>query len=240
MCRNRIARPPRGADHHVTAGLHLPVGLEQDAIAQAVEHERLLRLGYAQFPRDAGMFDRRERAGAGAAVVPADEYLVGVSLGDACGDRAHAHLGHQLHGDFGFGVGALQIVDQLGQILDGVDIVVGRRRDERYAGCRVPQPRDLFGDLVARELASLARLGPLGHLDLQHPRVGQVLDRHAEAGAGHLLDSAVERVAVGERLVPAGSSPPSPVFDMPPSRFMAMASVSWASLLIEPWEMAPV
>src|SRR5215472_8883842 len=32
----------------------------------------------------------------------------------------------------------------------------------------------------------------------------------------------------------AGSSPPSPVLDFPPSRFMAMARVSWASWLIEP------
>ncbi len=32
----------------------------------------------------------------------------------------------------------------------------------------------------------------------------------------------------------AESSPPSPVFDLPPIRFIAMASVSWASWLIEP------
>src|SRR5262249_59520732 len=37
-----------------------------------------------------------------------------------------------------------------------------------------------------------------------------------------------------------GSSPPSPVLLLPPMRFMAMASVSWASLLIEPYDMAPV
>ena len=38
----------------------------------------------------------------------------------------------------------------------------------------------------------------------------------------------------------AGSSPPSPVFDLPPMRFMAMARVSWASALIEPNDIAPV
>src|SRR5438552_6342425 len=37
-----------------------------------------------------------------------------------------------------------------------------------------------------------------------------------------------------------GSSPPSPVLLLPPMRFMAMASVSWASLLIGPYDMAPV
>ena len=32
----------------------------------------------------------------------------------------------------------------------------------------------------------------------------------------------------------AGSSPPSPVLDLPPMRFIATASASWAS-----WEMEP-
>ncbi len=38
----------------------------------------------------------------------------------------------------------------------------------------------------------------------------------------------------------AGSSPPSPVLDLPPSRFIAMAIVSCASWLIEPYDIAPV
>ena len=42
------------------------------------------------------------------------------------------------------------------------------------------------------------------------------------------------------RLVRAGSSPPSPVLDLPPMRFIAMASVSCASWLIEPYDIAPV
>jgi hypothetical protein len=44
------------------------------------------------------------------------------------------------------------------------------------------------------------------------------------------------------RIVPNldGSSPPSPVFDFPPRRFIAMAIVSCASGLIEPKDMAPV
>ncbi len=37
-----------------------------------------------------------------------------------------------------------------------------------------------------------------------------------------------------------GSSPPSPVFERPPSRFMAMASVVCASQEIEPKDMAPL
>ncbi len=38
----------------------------------------------------------------------------------------------------------------------------------------------------------------------------------------------------------AGSSPPSPVFDFPPRRFIAIASVSCASRESEPSDIAPV
>ena len=37
-----------------------------------------------------------------------------------------------------------------------------------------------------------------------------------------------------------GSSPPSPVFDFPPIRFIAIASVECASVDIEPSDIAPV
>src|SRR3981189_3557993 len=44
---------------------------------------------------------------------------------------------------------------------------------------------------------------------------------------------------LGSGLKRSDSSPPSPVFDLPPMRFMAMASVVWASRLIEPKLTAP-
>ena len=51
-------------DDDVAAGLHLAVGLHDDAVAQAVEQQRLLRLGEAELPRPAGVLQRRQRAGA--------------------------------------------------------------------------------------------------------------------------------------------------------------------------------
>ena len=81
--------------------LQLPVGLHDDPAAQVVEHQRLLRLGQAQLPGDAGVLDRSQRAGPGAAVVARDQDDVGFPLGDAGGDRPHADLGHQLDADAG-------------------------------------------------------------------------------------------------------------------------------------------
>ena len=41
----------QGGDYHVAAGLELAVGLHADAAAQVVEHQHLLRLCEAEFPR---------------------------------------------------------------------------------------------------------------------------------------------------------------------------------------------
>ena len=91
--------PEQRGDDHVAAGLQLAVGLDDDPVAELVEHERLLRLGQAELPGDAGVLDRGERAGAGAAVVAADQDDVAVRLGHARGDRADADLGDELDVD---------------------------------------------------------------------------------------------------------------------------------------------
>jgi hypothetical protein len=55
-------------------------------------------------------------------------------MGEASRDGADADLGHQLHRDASVGIGVLEVEDQLGDVLDGVDVVVRRRRDEGHAG----------------------------------------------------------------------------------------------------------
>ena len=132
----------------------------------------------------------------GAAVVAGDQHDVGEGLGHARRHRAHADLGDQLHVDARPRVRVLQVVDQLLQILDRVDVVVRRGRDQAHARRRVPHLGDPGVDLVPRELAALAGLGALGHLDLEIVAVDEVLAGHAEASRGDLLDRAPPPVAV--------------------------------------------
>ena len=138
-----------------------------------------------------------QRRGAGAAVVAGDQHVVGVGLRDAGGDRADADLGHELHRHLRRRVRAAQVVDELLEVLDRVDVVVRRRRDQAHARRRVAHPADVLVDLVAGQLAALAGLGALGHLDLQLVGVDEVVDRHAEAARGDLLDRRAAPVAVG-------------------------------------------
>ena len=196
-----LLRAQQRPDHDVAAGLELPVDLDRDARAQVVHHQDLVGLGQAELPGDAGVLDGGERRGAGPAVVAADQHDVRVGLGDPGGDRPHADLGHQLHADAGVMVRVLEVVDQLGEVLDRVDVVVRRRADQAHPRGGVAGAGDPRVDLGTGELATLARLRPLGHLDLQLAGVDQVLARHPEAAAGDLLDRAVPRVAVRERRV---------------------------------------
>ena len=80
------------------------------------------------------MPDRVARSGARAAIVTADQDLVGRALGHTGGDGADAGLADQLDRHARAGVGVLKIEDKLRQVLDGVDVVVRRRRDQPMPG----------------------------------------------------------------------------------------------------------
>ena len=166
-----LFRAQQRGDNHVAAGLQLAVGLHLDAAAQIVEQQHLLRLGQAQFPGQAGVLDGTERRSAGAAVVAGDEHHVGMRLGDACRNRAHANFRNQLDRDARLRVHVLQVVDQLRQIFDGVNVVMRRRRNQAHTGDGVARLGDRLIHLVAGQLSALAGLCALGHLDLDFVRV---------------------------------------------------------------------
>ena len=193
-----------GGDDHVAARLHLAVGLDDDAVAELVHDEDLLRLGQTELPRDTTMLDGGEGRGAGAAVVPRDEDHVGMGLGHPGRHRPHADLGHELDAHARPGIAVLEIVDELGQVLDRVDVVMRGRRGEPHPRHGMADLGDPRIDLAAGELAALAGLGALGHLDLQLVGVDEVLARHAEAARGDLLDGAAAPVAVGLARVARG------------------------------------
>ena len=142
------------------------------------------------------MLERGQRRGARPSVVTGNQHDIGVRLGHAGRDGPDSHLGHQFHVHTGPGVGGLEVVDQLGDVLNGVDVVVWRRRDQPHARGGAPGLGDPRVDLLARQLSALAGLGPLGDLDLKIVGVDQVLAGHPETARGHLLDRAPSQVAV--------------------------------------------
>src|SRR4029079_4299360 len=111
---------------------------------------------------------------------------------------------YQLHPDPGGRVDRAEIGNQLGEILDRVDVVVRRRADVAHPGLAATKRRDPGRRLPRGELAAFAGLAALGDLDLQLLAAGQVRGGDPEPGGRDLLDSGVVTLAVGTRDVPAG------------------------------------
>ena len=129
----------------------------------------------------------------------ADQNLVGGTLGHAGSNGADAGLADQLDRHARTGVSVLKVEDELRQVLDGVDVVVRRRRDQADAGRGLTDLGDPGVDLLAGQVATLAGLGALGHLDLNLEGAAQVAARHAKARTCYLLDRGVLGVAVSQR-----------------------------------------
>jgi len=107
--------------------------------------------------------------------------MVGLALGNAGGNRADANLTDQLDADVRLGSDIFQVVNQLRQVFNRINVVVWRRRDQTDTGHRVAQTADVLGHLGAGQLAALAGLGALRHLDLDLIGAAQILGRDTEA-----------------------------------------------------------
>ncbi len=144
-------------DRDVAPGLQLAVHLHAHAAAQIVHHQDLLRLGKPEFPGNSRVADRADRRSAGPAIVAADEDHIGMRLGHARRHGAHAHFGHELHGNSRLRIDIFQIENQLRQILDRINIVMRRRRNQAHAGDRVAHAGDHVVHFVARATGRLRR-----------------------------------------------------------------------------------
>ncbi len=155
----------------------------------------------ADFPRQTSIFDGSERRRARASIVTADRDNVRTSFGHARGDDSNASSGDELDADARAGIDGPQVVDELGEVLDAVNVVMRRRRNERRAGSRMANSCDIFGDFAGGELTAFTWLGALGHLDFEFFRVDEVVRGDAEAAGGDLLDlvggSRIEAIGVG-------------------------------------------
>src|SRR4029078_10382344 len=101
--------------------------------------------------------------------------------------------------------------DELGEILDRVDIVMWRRADVALSGLPAPQRGDVRGRLATRQLSALTRLRALGDLDLQLIGPRKIGRGHPEPSRCDLLDACIATPAL-----PAGGVPRRLLAPLPP------------------------
>ena len=193
--KSKLLSPQQGGNHHVPTGFQAAVSPQDHPLAQTVVQQAAMHFRQAQFPGNTRMLDGTEGRGAGAAVMAGNLNHVGVCLGHPGRNGANANFRHQLHRHLRGGMNLVQVMDELGQILDGIDVVVGRRRDEGHSGLAVAQPGNVGIHLGSGKLTPFPGFCPLGHLDFQLSAGAQISGSDAKAPGSHLFDGGAGRIA---------------------------------------------
>ena len=118
-------------------------------------------------------------------------------FGDAGGDDAHAGFRDQLDVDTRCRVGVFEVEDELCEVFDRIDIVMGWGGDQSDARGGVAHLSDPFIYFVAGELAPFTWFGALCHFDLEFIRIAEVVAGDAKTPGGHLLDGGALPVVIG-------------------------------------------
>ena len=126
-----------------------------------------------------------------------NDYMICVRLGHSGGDSAHTGLRNKLNADTRDRINTPQIVDELVKVLNGVNIVVGRKAiSSQHQVWRRRRRAIVSSTLCPGSLPSFAGLGTLGDLDLQLIRVDQIVGGHTESPRSDLLDGGAAKVTV--------------------------------------------
>src|SRR5690606_2672980 len=125
----KLVRAQQSSDDHIRSGTQLAIALKHHTRAQIVGHQHLMSLGDAQLPGETSVLDASPAGGASATIVTRNGDVFRLAFSHTGSDNAHAHLGHQLDRDTSGWVGTFEIVNQFGQILNRVDIVMWWWRD---------------------------------------------------------------------------------------------------------------
>ena len=134
-------------DRDIMSGHELSVGLKGHRMPQTVPAENLMRFGQSDFPGQTGVMHAGQGSSAGAAVAAGNQDAACTGFGDPAGNGSDTGGGNQFHRDFCLFIGTLQIVNQFSQIFNGVNVMMGRWRNEGNAGERAAGSGHAFRDL---------------------------------------------------------------------------------------------
>lgn len=110
--------------HTIATRPELTVRLDNDTATEVVQNQRLVSLGKTQFPGQTGVLDTGPAGGAGTTIVTRDQDVVSLGLGDTRSDNTDTSLGDKLDGDARPRASALEVVDELLQVLDRVNWII--------------------------------------------------------------------------------------------------------------------
>src|SRR5207302_92193 len=141
--RSSRPQPFRLANDHIAPKFESAVHSQPHSAAQSCLHQGAMRIAQSHFPWEPSILDGGDWGCAGASVMSTDSDNVSSGLCHSGGDNSYAGTRNQFHPDPRAWIYRAQVIDQLCQILDAVDIVMRRRRDQHHFRHSVPQACDV-------------------------------------------------------------------------------------------------
>ncbi len=111
-------------------------------------------------------------------------------------DNAHTNFGYQLHRHATAWIGTFQVIDELFEVLNGVDIVVRWWGDEANTSSGVTRAGNRGRYFVAGEFTTLAGFRALCHFDLQFIGICEIVRGDSEATRSDLLNCRAHGIPV--------------------------------------------
>ena len=118
----------KGGDGYVAAREQFAVHFDAHPVAELIEQQCLLYFRKADFPGKTGMVATGAWRCSCTSVIAADEYDVGASFDNACCNGADTNFRNELDTYASVRISIFEVMDKFRQVLNGVDIVMRRRR----------------------------------------------------------------------------------------------------------------
>mmetsp|Transcript_1298 Transcript_1298/g.3301 ORF Transcript_1298/g.3301 Transcript_1298/m.3301 type:complete len:369 (-) Transcript_1298:3037-4143(-) len=187
--KTEFLRSQQACNCNIASSLELTVGLNLNTITQPIENKRLLRFGKSEFPWKTASLNSGPSSSSSTTIVSTDCDMVGESFCYTSCDNANSDFRHKLHRHFSNWLGVLQIVNELGKILNGINIVVWRWRDQTDSRGGVTVLGNIFRYFESRQFSSLTWLGTLCHLDLNLVTISKVVGCNTKSTRSNLFDT---------------------------------------------------
>ena len=126
-CKSELLCTQDRGQHNVTARSQLAIDFQTHFLTQPIFQECFVCLAQSQFPGSSRMMNARKWRCSRATFMTTDHDGVCSCFSNPCSNGPHSCDRHELHADPGPRVGTPQIKNELSQIFDGVNVMMGRR-----------------------------------------------------------------------------------------------------------------
>src|ERR1700733_14712621 len=144
-------------EDYVAARFESAVNAQTDAAAKAGAQKRVVSIAQTDFPRKAKILCGGERRCAGAPGESTNRSDVRAGFRDTRGDDSDTRSGNEFDADARTRVDSAQIVNQMREVVEAIDVVMRRRRNQRHSRRSMAESRDIRRNLCCRNLAAFAR-----------------------------------------------------------------------------------